>query len=182
MNRVLVLDAAWQPDRIVSFERAVMLLWDGKAVAASDEIVTTMRSPSVSVDVPAVILLGQVAKWAFKRDMPVCTRSGVLARDQHICQFVIGDVACHRPASTIDHLLPQSRGGAGLSWSNLVGACAPHNSAKADHTLEEMAKSHGWSLKREPFEPRRSIRLLNRVHAHVIPESWLPFLAAQSGR
>jgi 5-methylcytosine-specific restriction endonuclease McrA len=177
MNRVLVLDAAWQPDRFVSFERALTLLWDGKAVAASDDIVAVMRSPSIAIDVPAVILLGQVARWAFTRDIPVCSRRAVLARDDHQCQFVVGDQPCHHVATSIDHLQPASRGGPN-SWTNLVGACGVHNSAKADRTLEEMSRSHGWSLKRKPFEPRRSIRLLSRLPADAIRESWLPFLVA----
>ena len=45
-------------------------------------------------------------------------------------------------STTLDHIRPRARGGSWNERSNLVTACWPCNSGKADFTLEEL----GWSL------------------------------------
>ncbi|HEY4333407.1 MAG TPA: HNH endonuclease [Ilumatobacteraceae bacterium] len=176
MSGVLVLDATYQPERIVSFRAACELLLEGKAVAATEDAVTVMRSPSISVTIPSVILLLHVARWAYRHEAPACTRHGVLHRDSHECQFVIGDNPCRRRADSIDHLLPQCRGGEN-TWTNLVASCTHHNGLKADRTLDEMVTA-GWSLRRSPVAPRRSVRMLQAAGVHRIPDSWTMFIAA----
>ncbi len=172
---VLVLDNTWQPNRVVSIERAVLLLLAGKATPVTDAIVSVMHSPSTVVHVPAVIVVAS----ALRRNgahIPPCTRPGIFARDGRVCQFVIGDRPCTSPADSVDHLLPQSRGGRD-TWENLVAACRRHNGLKADHTLDEMARSHGWSLRRAPVAPRFALRMMERARIRDIPLAWQPFLA-----
>lgn len=50
-------------------------------------------------------------------------RAQVLDRDHHTCAY------CGRPAATVDHLIPVSRGGPNTSH-NLVAACAACNRRK----------------------------------------------------
>jgi 5-methylcytosine-specific restriction endonuclease McrA len=57
-------------------------------------------------------------------------RAAVLKRDNYICFY------CGRKATTVDHLLPVSRGGSDEE-ENLVAACAAHNGAKGDLTPAE---------------------------------------------
>lgn len=56
-------------------------------------------------------------------------RQQVLERDAHRCLY------CDEPATTVDHVLPLSKGG---TWrlSNLVAACECCNNKKANHLLE----------------------------------------------
>ena len=56
---------------------------------------------------------------------------------------------CGKAASTIDHILPRSRGGAD-SWENLVACCLRCNNVKGDRTPQEMS----WDLRITPRPPR----------------------------
>ena len=51
-------------------------------------------------------------------------------------------------ANTVDHVLPQSRGG-GSTWENTVLACGPCNNRKRDRTPDEA----GMRLLIEPRVP-----------------------------
>ncbi|MCB1299613.1 MAG: HNH endonuclease, partial [Microthrixaceae bacterium] len=50
--------------------------------------------------------------------------------------------------TTIDHIIPRSRGGAD-SWENLVACCLKCNNIKGDRTPQEM----GWKLRMIPRPP-----------------------------
>lgn len=52
-------------------------------------------------------------------------RAVVLARDGWVCRMVEG---CEERATTVDHVVPLSRGGAMYDQRNLRAACARHNS------------------------------------------------------
>ena len=49
---------------------------------------------------------------------------------------------------TVDHLVPQSRGG-GHTWENLAACCSPCNHRKADRTPEEAGMCLRWT----PWRP-----------------------------
>ena len=52
-------------------------------------------------------------------------RDSILIRDGHRCHY------CGNPATTADHVVPRSKGGAD-DPSNLVACCLPCNSSKRD--------------------------------------------------
>lgn len=54
----------------------------------------------------------------------------VLARDGHTCQLQLH--CCTGVATTGDHVVPLSRGGARLDSNNVVAACRACNSSKRD--------------------------------------------------
>ena len=66
----------------------------------------------------------------------------MLVRDQHRCAY------CGRRATTVDHVVPRSRGGAD-SWLNTVASCTEDNHRKADRTPEQA----GMPLLHQPFVP-----------------------------
>lgn len=139
--RTLVLNAGYEPLAVVSFRRAVVLVLAGKAVvlAAAE---TPVRSGSLEVDRPCVILLTRYVRVPFGRAVPV-SRRGVLRRDRYQCGY------CGRTATTVDHVQPRSRGGRDV-WENLVACCARCNNLKGNRTPEEM----GWTLRVRPHAPR----------------------------
>lgn len=53
-------------------------------------------------------------------------RARVLARDGWVCRMVEG---CETRATTVDHVVPLSLGGALLDPANLRAACAAHNAS-----------------------------------------------------
>ena len=70
-------------------------------------------------------------------------------RDRHRCAY------CGRRATTVDHVVPRSRGGQD-TWLNTVAACAADNHRKADRTPEQA----GMRLLVRPFEPTPADALL----------------------
>ncbi|PIE26637.1 MAG: HNH endonuclease [Micrococcales bacterium] len=160
-ERTLVLNAGYEPLSVVSFKRAVVLVLAGKAVvlAAAE---TPVRSGTIEVQRPRVILLTRYVRVPFARSVPV-SRRGVLRRDAHRCAY------CGKQANTVDHVLPRSRGGPD-SWENLVACCLKCNNAKGNRTPAEV----GWKLRVRPKPPRGPawvLRGADRPHP-----AWAQFL------
>jgi len=160
--RTLVLNAGYEPLAVVSFKRALVLVLSGKAsIVASDD--HPVIGTSGAWDRPSVILLRRYVRVPSGRHVPV-SRRGVLRRDGQRCAY------CGASATTIDHVLPRSRGGAD-SWENLVACCLRCNNVKGDRTPQEM----GWSLRVAPKAPHGTAWLVRGVE-RAQPQ-WEEFLA-----
>jgi 5-methylcytosine-specific restriction endonuclease McrA len=83
-----------------------------------------------------------VTRWRYGSGGPAWSRGGVLARDGHACGY------CGKHATTIDHVLPRSRGGRN-TWKNTVAACKSCNQRKGDRTPGEA----GMVLRVKPAVP-----------------------------
>jgi 5-methylcytosine-specific restriction endonuclease McrA len=70
-----------------------------------------------------------VTRWRHSRG-PTWSRPAVHKRDGRRCGY------CGAPSSTIDHIVPRSRGGPN-SWLNTVAACFGCNQRKGDKTPAE---------------------------------------------
>src|SRR3954467_8763147 len=127
MTGVLVLNADLGPLHRVSLRHAVRMLV--RQVAVVHEADTERQIGSYPL--PRVVRLVQyvVTRWRFSRG-PTWSRAGVHLRDRRRCAY------CGTTATTIDHVLPRSRGG-GNSWLNTVAACGPCNQRKGDRTPAE---------------------------------------------
>ena len=139
--RTLVLNAGYEPLAVVSFRRALVLVLAGKATVIVDGP-NPVVSGTVILPRPSVIVLARYVRVPHGRSVPV-SRRGVLRRDDHRCAY------CDKHATTIDHVLPRSRGGRD-SWENLVACCVRCNNLKGNRTPEEK----GWSLRVRPGVPR----------------------------
>jgi 5-methylcytosine-specific restriction endonuclease McrA len=139
--RTLVLNAGYEPLSVVSFRRAVVLVLAGKATILADDEAGPVRSASTVLARPSVILLRRYVKTPGSRQVPL-SRRGVLRRDEHRCAY------CGKSATTIDHVIPRSRGGED-SWENLVACCLRCNNVKSNRTPGEM----GWTLGIHPKAP-----------------------------
>jgi 5-methylcytosine-specific restriction endonuclease McrA len=136
----LVLNATYEPLCVVSARRAVVLVLAGKAVAveaAAEEI----HSEHLSLRVPVVVRLTRFVRVPYRNHVPL-TRRAVFARDGGRCVY------CAAPATSIDHVIPRSRGGEHV-WENVVSCCRRCNHAKADRGLMEL----GWRMRRPPRAP-----------------------------
>jgi 5-methylcytosine-specific restriction endonuclease McrA len=152
--RTLVLNAGYEPLAVVSFKRALVLVLEGKASLLAVDDDHPVLSAAGEWDRPSVILLRRYVRVPTGRAVPV-SRRGVLRRDGQRCAY------CGASASTIDHVMPRSRGGAD-SWENLV---------KGDRTPQEM----GWSLRSQPRAPHGTAWLVRGVE-RAQPQ-WEEFLA-----
>lgn len=140
--RTLVLNAGYEPLAVVSFKRALVLVMNDKASVIERIDGDPVWGANTVFDRPAVIILSRYVRVPQARRVPV-TRRGVLRRDGSRCAY------CGKSASTIDHVMPRSRGG-GDTWTNLVACCLRCNNLKSDRTPKEM----GWHLRFSPQAPR----------------------------
>jgi 5-methylcytosine-specific restriction endonuclease McrA len=95
--------------------------------------------------VPKVLRLFKTLSHVYGRRLQ-WSRNNIYIRDNYTCQYC-GD-HLHESKVTIDHVMPQSRGGKN-TWENTVCSCYACNNAKADRTPEE-AK---LKLKTKPRAP-----------------------------
>lgn len=169
--QTLVLTQSYQPHRVVSWQKAITMFFDGKVEVLS-EYDEDIRSVSITVKMPAVVRLVRHVRHA-RRGVKF-SRANVLARDGLACQY------CGRSAPsrelTFDHVVPRSQGGR-TTWENIVTACARCNSQKGGRTPEQA----GMKLRKAPTRPKE----LPFVHVRLdygrgIPEAWQSWMWWQS--
>jgi 5-methylcytosine-specific restriction endonuclease McrA len=163
----LLLNASFEPLRVIPVRRAVMLILRGKAesVASGDDPVV-FRSAHHVIEAPSVVRLKYHVRIPYRATVPL-SRTALLARDDKTCQY------CFKPGNTIDHVVPRARGGQHC-WENVVTACSRCNAKKDDRLLEEL----GWSLRVKPYAPKAWFYVVLRFQPDP---SWAPYLAAQLG-
>ncbi len=168
--QTLVLDYAYRPHKIVSWERAVTLFFLGK-VQVVEEYDEEIRSVSISIRMSAVVRLMRAIRGP-KRGVRF-SRINILARDGWRCQY------CSRklPISRLnyDHVLPRARGGRTI-WENIVTACYPCNQRKGDRTPEEA----GMRLRHAPTRPAWLPITLLRLDTRDVPDRWATYLYWQT--
>jgi 5-methylcytosine-specific restriction endonuclease McrA len=146
MTAVTLLNASYEPLAKVSFQHAVKMLFREVAIVEeADEHPDGGPRMIGPHPWPRVIRLVRyvATKWLYR---PAgWSRQGIFTRDHHRCGY------CGGRATTIDHIVPESRGGP-WSWSNNVAACVPCNGVKGNRTPEEA----GMVLRIEPYAPSRA--------------------------
>jgi len=124
---VLVLNADFQPLHRVSLRHAIRMLVRQVAEVHDAE-------PDRLIGVYPIPLAVRLVRFIFPKWRhlagPAWSRAGVLRRDSHRCAY------CAGAATTVDHVLPRSRGGQN-TWKNTVASCYRCNQAKADRTPAE---------------------------------------------
>ncbi|MFB9545511.1 HNH endonuclease [Micromonospora sagamiensis] len=139
MDAVLILNADLGPLHRVPVKHAIRMLM--RRVAEIHE-----AEPDRHLGIfpmPRVLRLVRyvVTRWRY-RSGPGWSKSGVLRRDGYRCAY------CPSTATTVDHILPRSRGGRN-SWKNTIGACYACNQRKGDLTPAEA----GMELRFPPSVP-----------------------------
>jgi 5-methylcytosine-specific restriction endonuclease McrA len=124
---VLVLNASYEPLHNVDVRHAVRMLVRGVAVV--EEAVEGRKIGHFPM--PRVLRLVRYVtmRWRHGRQ-PAWGKRGLYQRDHGLCAY------CGRKGNTVDHVVPQSRGG-GTTWENTVLACGPCNTRKRDRTPVE---------------------------------------------
>ncbi|MCI4064524.1 HNH endonuclease [Micromonospora sp. R77] len=139
MDAVLVLNADLGPLHRVPIKHAIRMLM--RQVAEIHE-----AEPDRHLGIfpmPRVLRLVRyvVTRWRYTHG-PAWSKGGVLRRDGHRCGYCLG------PATTVDHILPRSRGGRN-TYQNTISACYSCNQRKADRTPAEA----GMELLLQPTVP-----------------------------
>lgn len=167
MEPALLLNATYEPIKIISWKKAITLVFLGKAemLERQDRDIHTI---SETYPLPSVLRL--MRRVRVPRKPVQFSRGNVYRRDAYTCQYCEEDFS---PSwLTFDHVMPRSRGGE-TSWVNIVTSCQTCNRIKGDRTPAEA----GMPLLRPPKEPRWSPFSLGGSGSDGNhPEAWRPYL------
>ncbi|MDD0852799.1 HNH endonuclease [Halobacteriovorax sp. GB3] len=141
--RTLLLDNSYFPVQIVSWQKAILLLFTGRAEVVDEYEEHHIQTVSSSYPRPKILRL--FSRHQTSRSVKF-SRQNVFLRDNYTCQY------CFKPFPhqqlTFDHVIPQSKGGP-TSWQNIVTCCQRCNNKKGNKLLSEM----GIKLQKIPSEP-----------------------------
>jgi 5-methylcytosine-specific restriction endonuclease McrA len=170
MEQTLLLNASYEPLKVVNWQKAITLWCQGKVevIAVHDR---EIRAVSVSFKLPSVIRLLRFVKIRRRFDYVPFSRANIYARDAHTCQYcrhVFGTMDL-----TFDHVVPVAQGGR-KDWENIVTCCIGCNRRKGGRTPAEA----GMRLTRQPRRPDSApaIRLTIGIGLRNAPESWRDYL------
>lgn len=169
-TQTLVLNASFEPLKIVSWQRAMTLFCQNK-IEIVEEHDIEYRAVTFSFRLPSVVRLLKFVR--VKRNLTTVpfTRANIYRRDAHTCQYC-GDVFRSEDL-TFDHVVPEAQGGR-KTWQNIVAACVPCNRRKDDRTPQEA----GMPLLRVPVKPKPAPVFHVTMYLKRTPESWRDYLAS----
>jgi 5-methylcytosine-specific restriction endonuclease McrA len=167
----LLLNSDYQPLDVLSWTDALSLLFREKVRVVVSYEDWEVSSPSVTLKVPAVLVL---SKYQKHRPLVRFSRLNVYSRDHFQCQYCgvsskTGDIRLRD--LTFDHVIPSSRGG-GTSWQNIVTCCERCNRAKADRLPDEA----GMTLLKKPRSPQNLNPVTLLLRGKDYPEEWVQFV------
>jgi HNH endonuclease len=191
-TKTLILTRDFSPHKVVPWNRAVMMLFQGKIRVVeeymSDEHLVGVIEPKrhrdfakvlnalgtraqpgcdVPIYIPSVASLIN-STGSFKRGVKF-SRINVFTRDNFRCQYC-GETK-KMTAINYDHVVPRSQGGKTV-WNNIVTACYPCNSRKGNRTPVQA----GMKLLKAPYTPKVLPMTGPRFDAKDIPVAWLPYV------
>jgi len=164
MSHALVLNASFEPLHIVTWQRAIQLLFQGK-VEVLEESTYIVRTVRLAIKAPAVLRLLSYVPLKRKKDIVRFSRMNIFLRDKNRCQY------CGDPFSktylTLDHVIPIVQGGK-KSWENIVTACKPCNQEKGGRTPSQA----NMKLIRKPKQPLWLPATSLQMEMNRTPETW----------
>jgi 5-methylcytosine-specific restriction endonuclease McrA len=183
-GHVLILNRSWAAVHIAPVSRALTQLYVGTADAVHPrdyslhdfdewlEISSNgmggryIHTPNLRIRIPEVLLLRDFNRF-IRREVRF-SRDNIFERDNNTCQYCGRHLT--KPNLTLDHIVPQSRGG-GDTWENLAVACVPCNVRKGNRTPSEA----NMNLLRKPSKPSWMPNFGKRVPEHQL-EVWQRFV------
>jgi 5-methylcytosine-specific restriction endonuclease McrA len=165
----LVLNADYRP---LSYLPLSLWPWQEAVKAAFlDRVVvlaeydSVVRSPSIELRIPSVVVLKEFVKPA---RTTAFTRFNLFLRDEFTCQYCGA-----KDHLTFDHVIPRCRGGR-TTWENVVASCGPCNLRKGARTL----RGAGMSLRRAPRQPspEQLQNIGRKFPPNYLHDSWMDFL------
>jgi len=168
MEQTLLLNATYEPLKVVPWKKAITLWCQGKV-----EVISVydreIRAVSVSFKLPSVIRLLRYVRIKRRFDYVPFSRANIYARDRHRCQYCGGSHAIGE--LTFDHVIPVAQGGR-KDWENIVTCCIDCNRRKGGRTPEEA----GMRLVALPRRPESVPAVRITIGIRNAPESWRDYL------
>lgn len=166
-QRTLLLDQNFQPLKVISWQKAMLLLFLEKAeiVGAYDNI--QIHSGRQSFTLPSILRLMKKNKRSAQK--VAFSKSAIFLRDNYECAYC--GTKKSRSDLTIDHVVPVCQGGP-KNFKNIVTACHPCNEKKAGRTPDQ---AH-MPLRFEPHEPSWNPSFYIQVKKQDPLHQWKMFL------
>jgi 5-methylcytosine-specific restriction endonuclease McrA len=168
MEQTLLLNATYEPLKVVHWQKAITLWCQGKVeiIASHDR---EIRAVSFSLKLPSVIRLLRYVRIKKRFDYVPFSRANIYARDGYTCQYC----AHQHPTQelTFDHVVPVSQGGR-KDWENIVTCCVSCNRRKGGRTPEEAR----MRLIRHPRRPDSAPAIRITIGLRDAPDSWRDYL------
>lgn len=171
MSNTLILNRDGGPLSIVPlsalpWQEAIKIEWLDRADVLEIYPDWVVRSPSVEMEVPAVMMLREFVKVS---RIIKFSRYNVFLRDEFKCQYCGWDGSSQPYKLTLDHVNPRYHGGT-TRWDNVVAACVPCNLEKAHHKHMQPNK--------KPYHPTYwdMVEKRKKFPVAVPHKSWLPYL------
>jgi len=178
--QVLALNKSFSPVGIISFKKAIILLFKEKAKVLEVNSYYTydwhewadmdfenynkIRTSKQSICVPEIIVLKEYDKIQKRRLKP--NKKNIYKRDNGHCQYCSKFLTIKE--ATIDHINPKSKNGK-FTWDNCVLSCVKCNLKKGNYDLKEI----GMKLLKKPEIPSHD--KINFYLLENTPESWKMF-------
>lgn len=170
--RSLLLNSSYEPMKVVSWQKALVLWFQGK-VDVLEYHAVFVRSVQRHFQLPSVLRLKRYVRPKNFNVVRFC-RENVYIRDNYTCQY------CHTrfPAKvlTLDHVVPASQNGP-KNWTNVVTACRDCNQRKANRT----PLIANMPLLTEPRVPNWLPTLQLEIRESPVPADWEPYLRLKTG-
>lgn len=165
--RTLLLNSQGLPHAILNWKEAICLVYENeKKVHVLEDYEDTVSSPSVTMYVPAVLMLTRKVP-PLKKGVKF-SRINVLTRDKFTCQYCADQLPMNE--LNYDHVVPRKQGGK-TTWDNIVTCCYPCNEKKGARTPAQA----GMKLAHKPAKPH-SLPLHAVFMKGTVPEAWKPYL------
>ena len=167
MHATLLLNTSYEPLRVISWKKALILLFSGK-VEVIEEHDQEVHSVTFAVKLPSICRLLKYVRVR-NRQRVRFSRANIYARDNYTCQY------CGKGFSpedlTFDHVVPVAVGGQ-KRWDNIVTACFRCNHRKGGKTPAQAS----LSLIRRPVEPLWLPAFHITFKIKSPPDSWRDYL------
>lgn len=166
--QILVLNSSYQPVKMICWQRALILWFQGK-VEILEYHQVIVRSSRETFQIPSVLRLTRYVK-PHRTTRLKFSRENIYLRDNHTCQYCGKRFAAKD--LTLDHVVPASKHGR-KDWTNMVTACRSCNHKKGNRT----PLGAGMPLLNEPKIPTWLPKVDPVIDLEDVPEAWRPYLA-----
>ena len=165
-DKTLVLTNGYEPLEIISWQRALTLVFSNKAEII-EEHDHDVRSVYLVIKMPSVVRL--LSAFRRHKNKVKFSRINIFARDRYTCQYC--GIKHKLSELTYDHVLPRAQGGT-TKWANITTACKRCNGQKKDRTPEQ-AKMR---LLSKPIQPTWVPVIALQVSRTSCPDAWRDYL------
>ena len=169
-----ILDLNLQFMKFVSWQRATTMYIKGsvnilqpyyRLVEDNLREEVFIKTASARIPLPFIVTLKQFVYDPYagylRSNSPIATKRAILTRDSFRCAY------CGKKGDTVDHIIPQSRGGQN-TWENLITSCQKDNNRKANRTPEEAGMV--LLFKPETYDGGRA-DINSEIHQFLMEES-----------